>query len=188
MPAVALNFTVEDREFIEGFRLALQEYRALGEVYAVEIAEKIVVIAKGLVPERTGRLAASIRHEGPVMTDRQVYVWVMAGGPGIRETVFMEYGTYKDRPHPYMRPAFAQAAGALRRLGYSARLVYSHQARLHVRRMRARLKVHNLRRRRRGGLELTAAEARVVAREISQRLRYRGEPVRQRRFRRTRHA
>ena len=162
---------VDDRAFLEGFRAAMDVFRDVGELVAVEIADKVVLSAKELVPKRTGQLAESIHREAPIRHRLGVSVEVKAGGPGIRETIFMEFGTYKDRPHPYMRPAFARAAGALRGAGFSARLAYSHQARLFVRRMQARAKVRRLQRR--GQLRITGAEARQIGREISSRMAFR---------------
>lgn len=184
MPFASVD--VDDQAFLDGFRAAMEEYRLLGEAFAVTTADKVVEIAKELAPvsrdprDPPGRLRESIHHDPPVREgELGVSVQVVAGGPGIRETIFMEFGTYKDRPHPYMRPALALAAGGIRSIGVSARLQYSHQAQLFIRRMKARVKVQKAQRRR--AIHLTPAEARVVGQYISSRLQYRRPRQRRRR-------
>lgn len=150
------DVTVEDEAFLEGFRLAMDEYRQLGEDYAVMTSDKIVDVAKGLAPVGTdprdppGRLRESIRHDPPRrIGNAGVSVTVRAGGPGIRETLPVEFGTYKMRAQPYMRPAFAVAAGALRSVGVAVRMTASHQARRQLKRARFSTVVRRTNRRRR---------------------------------------
>lgn len=63
-------------------------------------ARKIEGTAKSLAPRRTGALANSIRTDGSG-TFREV-------GPTERYGRFMEFGTYKDAPQPFMGPAADQ--------------------------------------------------------------------------------
>jgi HK97 gp10 family phage protein len=135
------HIEVDDRAFRAGFAIAIEELRALAEGSIEHVADTVVDRAKVLVPKRTGRLADSIRRGQLVRTGRGAEVQVTAGGPGIRETVFVEFGTSKMRPEPYMRPALAEAAGALRSLGVAARLASSTNAREALRRARQRQRV-----------------------------------------------
>ena len=112
-----------------------------------------------------------------MFTPRGAELEVVAG-EGEREAIYMEFGTYKDRPHPYLRPALAIAAGAARGGSYAVRASRTTRARLFARRSRARIRVQQQQRR---GLQLSPAEARAVAQSISQRLRYRGPRVTYRR-------
>lgn len=170
---------VETGAFEAGIPAAIEEYRGLAEIFIVEVADKVVLIAKSLAPVSprapAGELVASIRHERAVSVEHGLEILVIADA---REAIYMEFGTYKDRPQPFMRPALAQAAGGLRSLGYAARLSYSTRASLFVRRSRARIKVQGAQRR---GLRLSVQERKAVAATISQRLRYRGPKVTYRR-------
>lgn len=165
---------VDDRAYRDGIPRALEEYRLISDALLEEVADKVVERAKALVPKRTGRLAESIRAEPLVRDARGASVTVVAGGPGIRETIFVEFGTSVMRAEPYMRPALAAAAGGLRSIGVAARLAYSDRARLFARRARARAKVRRAQNRRKNRLVLSLAEARATGRFISQRFRFRG--------------
>lgn len=176
------SIDLDDKAFLAAMPGAIEELKGEGTLFIVQVADKVVARAKVLAPKRTGALADSIHADPPVREPPGVVVEVAAGGSGIRETIFMEYGTYKDRPQPYMRPALAEAATGLRGLGLDARLISDNQARLFLRRQRARAIV---RKQQEHGLKLTPAEARVVGSTISQRLRYRGPKVTYRRPRRS---
>lgn len=157
---------MDARAFKAGFAAAIEALK--GDVAAIvgETGAKAVERARSLAPKRTGALIASIRAT-PVLPGRQgPFLYVIAG---TREALPMEFGTYKDRPHPFMRPAAASLAGVLRAGGYAARVNSSQRTRLFARRVRARAVVRE--HRRRG--ELTSVQARAVSRELSNRLRYR---------------
>jgi HK97 gp10 family phage protein len=62
-----------------------------------ETAERIEATAKSLAPKLTGALAASITTD-PTVTGAEV-------GPTARYAPFVEYGTWKDAPQPFMGPA-----------------------------------------------------------------------------------
>lgn len=123
---------VDDRAFQESFKVAMDAYRLRGEEYAVEKADQVVEIAKSLVAVGTdrrdppGRLKASIRHDPPLRNAGGVSVKVSAGGPGIRETLPQEFGTYKMRAQPYMRPALAAAAGGFGAISVAVRTGARH--------------------------------------------------------------
>lgn len=161
------HIEVDKEAFLEGFRAAFEEVRAQAGEACELVADKVVELAKVYAPKRTSRLADSIGRDELVREGTTVSVQVHAGGEGIRETVFMEFGTYKDTPHPYMRPALAAAGGVLRSSSAAAKLSGSNRARLAARRARARAVIR--RQRHRG--ELTAAQARAVSRAVSQTVR-----------------
>jgi len=167
---------VDDKAFLAAFPLTLEELFLEGEAWLVLVGDRVVLLAQGFAPKRTGELAASIHATAPVRTPRGVALEVVAG---TREATYMEFGSAHARAQPFMRPALAAAAGGLRSIGVAARLSSSNRALLFARRARARVIVR--RQQQRGALRLTPAEARVVGRTISQRLRYRGEQVRYRR-------
>lgn len=167
----------DDRAFLEGFKAGFEELRLQSHEAIEHIADKVVDRAKELAPKRTGGLTESI-DRGPLVRDaRGAYIEVHAGGPGIRETIYMEFGTYKDRPRAYFRTALAEAGGVLRSVGFAARLEASGRSRMAAKRARARADVR--RRFRRG--ELTAAQTRAASRDISNRMRFRAQRGRGRR-------
>ncbi len=172
-----VKWEVETLAFRASLPAAVEEYRLSGIEYIVLVGDKVVVLAKGFAPKRSGGLAASIHATAPVLTRQGAELEVIAG-EGEREAIYMEYGTYKDRPHPYLRPALAIAAGAARGGAFAVSTSTSTRARLFARRSRARIAVQRQQRR---GLRLTPAEARLVGQSISQQLRYRGPKVTYRR-------
>ena len=64
---------------------------------ASEAAARIEATAKSLAPKLTGALAASITTD-PTKTGAEI-------GPTVRYAPFVEYGTWKDAPQPFMGPA-----------------------------------------------------------------------------------
>jgi HK97 gp10 family phage protein len=62
-----------------------------------EAAARIEAAAKSLAPKLTGALAASITTD-PTKNGAEV-------GPTVRYAPFVEYGTWKDPPQPFMGPA-----------------------------------------------------------------------------------
>jgi HK97 gp10 family phage protein len=64
---------------------------------ASEAAARIEATAKNLAPKLTGALAASITTD-PTKTGAEI-------GPTVRYAPFVEYGTWKDPPQPFMGPA-----------------------------------------------------------------------------------
>lgn len=164
-----VDIEVDVAAFETAFPVATAEWKAEAGAYIEHLGDQVVDRAKDLVPKRTGRLAASIRRDPFVFEGRSGYVIVRAGGPGIRETIFMEFGTYKDRPQPYMRPALASIAGGLRTAGVAARLSSSVNASAAVKRRIARERVRKLFR----GGKISARSAREASRAISSQMRVR---------------
>lgn len=75
--------------------------------------DAILAAARQKVPVRTGSLKKSIRNHGPRLTTSGVAVKVTAGGPSapiqrVDYATFVEQGTARMAPRPYMRPAVNQ--------------------------------------------------------------------------------
>jgi HK97 gp10 family phage protein len=69
------------------------------EGVVAETAQNIQAYAITVVPVDTGRLQASIQ------TTRDAPLQATIGPRGVEYCVYVEYGTYKMRAQPYMRPA-----------------------------------------------------------------------------------
>lgn len=78
--------------------------RARAEAAVAKAAYDIEGQAKTVVPVDTGNLKNSIQTEAGD-SDLTKYV-----GPHTDYAVYVEYGTYKTRAQPYMRPAAEQVA------------------------------------------------------------------------------
>lgn len=162
----SVGVTVDARAFKAGFATAIKELRLDVAAIVERTGEKAAEQARILAPKRTRALAESI-HVTPLEQHRLgPFLKVVAG---TREALPMEFGTYKDRPQPFMRPAAALAAGGLRSAGYAARVTSDKRSRLFVRRLKARAVVRH---HRAHGL-LSAREARLVSEQLSNQLRFR---------------
>lgn len=119
------------------FKAALPGAQAkwLEEVYLAvdKVGDHVVELAKGFVAKRTGKLASTIVRGPLTISGNRVFVQITAGD-GTRYAIYQELGTYKMRAHPFMRPAFALAAGSLRRAGFTARLTSTVSSRAAVHR------------------------------------------------------
>lgn len=71
------------------------------------VAENMVDMAKSIVPVRTGRLQRSIRYETDNLSDEAAVEFIADGHEEGKDSYasFVEYGTSKMAPRPYMRPA-----------------------------------------------------------------------------------
>lgn len=76
-------------------------------VAAAETAEaaKMAARARSLAPVRTGALRASITASPPSVQAGVVSVTVAAGGGTVDYAPFVERGTSRMAPQPFMRPA-----------------------------------------------------------------------------------
>jgi HK97 gp10 family phage protein len=157
-----VRISVDAAAFDASIPGAMEEW--LAEVYVAldQVADKVVETAKSLVPKRTSKLASTIVR-GPLVVDpRGAYVQITAGD-GTRYAIYQELGTFKMKATPYMRPAFAIAAGSLRGAGYAARSASTTSSRAAVRRAAHR---QRLRQAVRAGA-LTSAQARREAARIA---------------------
>jgi len=101
-----------DQAFLAGMREALEGVRKDGEEQMTSMGERAVEVARQLAPKRTDALENSIHFEEMKREGiRRSVGAIVAGGGGVREATPMEFGTYKDRAEPYMRPAMAQVSG-----------------------------------------------------------------------------
>lgn len=160
---------VDDAAFLASLDPAIGEWRL--QVFEIlgHIADEVVVRARELVAKRTERLMETIRRGPLVLAEWGAYVEISAGD-GTRYAIFQEFGTYKMAAHPFMRPAFAMAAGLLRAGGYYARTATTSKTRAAARR-----ELHRKRLRRAVGAGLlTGEEARRESRRISNLRRFRG--------------
>lgn len=69
--------------------------------------------ARELCPVDTGRLRSSISHSEPAHDSDGVYVLV---GTNVDYAEFVEFGTSRQHPQPYLRPAIAEAVHAWPRI------------------------------------------------------------------------
>lgn len=158
------SVTVDARAFRASLAVALRALKGDVELIVQLGGEKGAERARFLAPKRTRALEESIHVTPLVRGPGGPFVKVVAG---TREAVPMEFGTYKDRPQPFMRPSAAALGGAIRAAGYTARTRSGSQ--MAARRIKARAVV---RRQRQSGA-LTPAQAREASRSISNRLRAR---------------
>src|SRR5260370_18368879 len=104
--------------FVAGLREALADFDAKAEEVVLQVGAKVVSLAEGFAPHgATGVLEGSI-HSDPGRDAKGPYVDV-----GTQDPVgfFQEFGTWKMKAHPFMRPALAQAGAALRAPGARTR-------------------------------------------------------------------
>lgn len=90
------------------------ELDSMAEKLVDKTGEKIVSRAKSIVPVRTGRLQRSIRYEKE-KAPGEVSMEIIADGHEegkISYASFVEYGTRKMMPRPYIRPALNEYIGA----------------------------------------------------------------------------
>ncbi len=156
MPATELDAG----PFLAGLREALADFDAKAEEVVLQVGAKVVSLAEGFAPHgATGVLEGSI-HSDPGRDAKGPYVDV-----GTQDPVgfFQEFGTWKMKAHPFMRPALAQAGAALRAAGARTGTRSSRGAR--GIRKRAALRTQ-LRKAYRGG-RLSAGQARSAAQQLS---------------------
>ncbi|PZR71650.1 MAG: hypothetical protein DLM66_00340 [Candidatus Dormiibacter spiritus] len=159
------SINVDTKAFDAALPAAIDELEVISEGYVVGVADKVVALAKGFAPKgKTLRLEAAIHAEAPQRTPRGIEIDVGTMGSGVREDVYMEFGTYKDAPRAFMRKALAIAAGASGAAVYAA-----PRGSMLARRLRAR--AHIRKQMRRG--QMTPAVARLASYTVSQRLRTR---------------
>lgn len=167
---VTMHIDVDNAAFLAALPAAIEEWQLDSYMFIDDVADKVVTRAQVLVAKRTTKLEHTIHREPLVKTARGAYVQIVAGD-GTRYAIYQEFGTSKMRAHPYMRPALAMAAGAMRSAGYSAQMVGTSRTRAATKRAAHRAK---LRRAVRAGM-LTPAQARMESKRISRIRRFRGQ-------------
>ncbi len=169
MNLVSVQIKVEEAEFVGALPGAFEEWVVQAFEYLDHTADQVVDKAVSLVAKRTGRLASTIRRGPLVRTPKGAWIEIQAGD-GTRYAIFQEFGSYKMKAHPFLRPAMAMAAGLARGVGYAARVSSTSKTRAAARRETHRAK---LRRAVHAGL-LTSTEARRESRRISTIKHFRG--------------
>jgi HK97 gp10 family phage protein len=166
------GITVDDRAFLSSLTAALKQLDRDGEAILHDVGAQVVDKAKSLAPRlktpdpryTPGHLAASIGMEAG--RDAQG-PWIDVGTKA-EYALFVEYGTFKDRPQPFMRPAQGLAARAIRSSGGRGRLTGT-RARL----FKTRAAKRTIIRRALGSGQITGAEARGLSRQVSSTFRFR---------------
>ena len=98
-----------DKEVVEKIKNAVA-------VACKDGAEKVARDAERLVPKKSGGLARSIEVKESRFKDGGYLV--TAQGPGNYDrfyATFVELGTFKDKPQPYLRPALRKNKRAMQR-------------------------------------------------------------------------
>lgn len=80
------------------------------------VTAKMVTTARQFVPVLTGDLKKTIKQTEPVLGLGYVEFGFSAGDDHVDYAKYVEFGTYKMRPQPYMRPAAASQSALLRKL------------------------------------------------------------------------
>lgn len=100
-------FNVDDAAFVRGFQDAMADFKVESKRDLVAVAVTIENRAKELCPVDTGRLRSSIGHEEG--SDNQGYY--VDVGTNVAYAPYVEFGTSKGGPQPFLRPAVAEAVG-----------------------------------------------------------------------------
>jgi len=83
-------------------------------------AQPIATDASAGAPVNTGKLRGSVtvgtklsRRQARAARDSRSYTEVYAGPGALAQSTLQEFGTSKDKPQPFMRPAWDRAKGGL---------------------------------------------------------------------------
>ena len=82
------------------------------DLHMIAAGQAVVRMAQQLAPKRTGALAASIRDDYDKASKTLKIIVGMPYG------LFQEFGTYKMRPHPFIRPALLAAGPSISARGH----------------------------------------------------------------------
>lgn len=104
-----MSFQLDDREFMQALDALLKRwgknYRAGVKRYAEAVAES----AKSHISSKSGELAGSIKVEDH-LEETPPYIEVGAFEDGSDpHAIYEEFGTSKESPRPFMRPALLEA-------------------------------------------------------------------------------
>lgn len=91
------------------FRVAPADFREDLDETIDLVGEMIKEEAKKIAPKRTGRLARSIFHRHVAELTHEI-------GAQVFYAVYVEYGTSRMLPRPYLRPAIEQYQGKIREI------------------------------------------------------------------------
>lgn len=100
------------REWTAALKAAAKEATIRSEDDLARVGITIQNEARRLAPVDTGRLRSSIQASEVRRDARGPYVEV---GTNVEYAPFVEFGTSRQRPRPFLRPAFLYAVQAMRR-------------------------------------------------------------------------
>ncbi len=168
MPA---EIAVDDKAFRRGLAESVKTMRDRDGVdFLRDLAESVVSYARGKAPRGdTGGIVAGIDMRGGSDAEGPWFDVGVLRPPRQREDFYMEFGTYKDQPQPFMRPALAAVVGGLQMGGGRGRLRRSVRSRGIALRSRKRASIAAALRRG----DLSAGAAHVVSRAVSAQFRLR---------------
>lgn len=98
---------VEADGFLEDMERWYSDFRVDGEAGALRLAIDVQNRARQLCPVDTGRLRSSIHFE----EGQDAEGYFIDVGTDVEYAAPVEFGTWKMRAQPYLRPAFAEASG-----------------------------------------------------------------------------
>jgi HK97 gp10 family phage protein len=154
---------LDGRAFLAGLHEALADFDHQAESLVQEIGDKVAQLARGFAPQESGAIVAGIGTQSG-RTGKGPYVDVgVLTPPADRHDFFQEFGTYKMKPHPFMRPALAAAGAEIRAAGLGSKLRSSKRATALKRRGTARRKLRLATKRG----QITSQQARTGSRIIS---------------------
>lgn len=166
------QISLDDRAFRASFQQAVNDMNREGEQVLLDTGRVVVERARELAPKDKrldprfppGELALSIEAL-PGRTAQGPFVDV---GTRKRYALFVEYGTYKDRAQPFLRPALGLAANAIRSASIGTRK-QSPRARAFAVRASKRTLIRRALQKR----QINATQARQLSRQISSTFRFR---------------
>lgn len=86
----------------------IETLKEKAQLYLATIAENVRIEAKSIVPIKTGKLRDSIEvFDGETKNEKYI------GTKTTTYSLFVELGTIKMDPHPYLRPALDTIVGGL---------------------------------------------------------------------------
>lgn len=99
-------FSVDTASVIHGLDAAILEIEHVAEHELEQLAEHVVERARSAAPVDTGNLKSSIRVIASGHDDGGAFVDIGTDDP---VGIYQEFGTVNIPPHPFMRPALAEA-------------------------------------------------------------------------------
>lgn len=110
---------VDDRAFRASIERLIPQLEVKAANGMRTIRDEMADRARSLVPQETGELANSITTTEHKEARSQTFDVIVSAG----HAAFIEFGTEHSPAQPYLRPAIAEAAADLRRIGKSTQRV-----------------------------------------------------------------
>lgn len=109
-PDASVDFNTD--AWVRGLQAAVREVRLRTDGDLLRLALSIQNAARRYSPVDTGRLRSSIQASALKRDRRGSYVEV---GTNVEYAPYVEFGTIRQAPQPFLRPAFLEAAQRMRR-------------------------------------------------------------------------